>query len=83
MNTIPCGHLVEHAEGGKCMIGRSFPNECCGCAAYIPGLTEQERQRCEVWSRVMGYHRPTSAYNASKAQEHRDRQFFQESRVSV
>lgn len=52
MNHIPCGHLVEHHDGGTCMIGRSFPSECGGCAAYIPGLTEQERTRCEVWQQT-------------------------------
>lgn len=36
---------------------------------------------CDVYSRVMGYHRPTHAFNAGKQQEHKDRQLFQESRV--
>lgn len=36
---------------------------------------------CDVYSRVMGYHRPVSAYNKGKRQEHMDRTFFQESRV--
>lgn len=80
MNGIPCGHLVEH-DPPSCMLGRAFPVDCAGCAAYLPGLTEQERVRCEVWSRVMGYHRPTSAWNSGKQQEHRDRQPFMESRV--
>ncbi|MDE1462885.1 oxidoreductase [Spartinivicinus sp. A2-2] len=38
-----------------------------------------KRQRCEVWTRVMGYHRPTSAFNPGKLAEHNDRQFFTES----
>lgn len=79
-NAVPCGHLIERDQP-SCMLGRTFPADCAGCAAYIPGLTEQERQRCEVWSRVMGYHRPTSAWNAGKQQEHQDRTQFQESRV--
>ena len=39
-------------------------------------LEDHERTRCEVWSRVMGYHRPVSAYNAGKQQEHRERVCF-------
>lgn len=41
-------------------------------------LKPEERTECEVWSRVMGYHRPVSAYNKGKRQEHRDRRFFRE-----
>lgn len=33
---------------------------------------------CEVWTRVMGYHRPVSAWNQGKQQEHADRRFFDE-----
>lgn len=33
---------------------------------------------CEVWTRVMGYHRPVSAWNQGKQQEHADRCFFSE-----
>lgn len=28
-------------------------------------LRDDERQRCEVWTRVMGYHRPMSSFNLS------------------
>ena len=41
-------------------------------------LTEDERQRCEVWTRVMGYHRPVSSFNTGKKGEHRERRFFRE-----
>lgn len=37
-----------------------------------------KRQRCEIWTRVMGYHRPTHAFNPGKQQEHQDRQLFRE-----
>lgn len=40
------------------------------------------RQVCEVFSRVMGYHRPVNAYNAGKQQEHKDRTFFSEGRAA-
>jgi len=41
-------------------------------------LKDEERTRCEVWTRVMGYHRPVSAFNAGKQSEHRDRVSFSE-----
>jgi hypothetical protein len=43
-------------------------------------LTDDERQRCEVWTRVMGYHRPVASFNIGKKGEHRERRFFRESR---
>jgi Anaerobic ribonucleoside-triphosphate reductase len=42
-------------------------------------LKAEERTRCEVWTRVMGYHRPVSAFNAGKRSEHRERLYFSES----
>jgi hypothetical protein len=42
-------------------------------------LTDDERQRCEVWTRVMGYHRPVASFNIGKKGEHRERRFFRES----
>ena len=44
----------------------------------ITTLRDDERQPCEVWSRVMGYHRPISSYNKGKQQEHEDRQHYRE-----
>ena len=41
-------------------------------------LTDAERQPCEVWTRVMGYHRPVASFNTGKQGEHRERQFFTE-----
>ncbi|KRA46291.1 anaerobic ribonucleoside-triphosphate reductase [Pseudoxanthomonas sp. Root630] len=41
-------------------------------------LREEERQRCEVWTRVMGYHRPVSSFNIGKQGEHAERRFFVE-----
>ena len=42
-------------------------------------LTDAERQPCEVWTRVMGYHRPVASFNVGKQGEHHERQFFSES----
>jgi hypothetical protein len=41
-------------------------------------LRDDERTRCEVWTRVMGYHRPVSEFNAGKQSEHHERQHFNE-----
>ena len=29
-------------------------------------LTDAERQPCEIWTRVMRYHRPMSSFNTGK-----------------
>ncbi len=44
-------------------------------------LSESERQRCEVWTRVMGYHRPVASFNLGKKGEHNERRFFSEARA--
>lgn len=44
-------------------------------------LEDNERQRCEVWTRVMGYHRPVSSFNIGKQGEHAQRRFFSETPV--
>lgn len=41
-------------------------------------LADAERQPCEVWTRVMGYHRPVASFNIGKKGEHQERRFFQE-----
>jgi hypothetical protein len=41
-------------------------------------LTDDERQPCEVWTRVMGYHRPVASFNTGKQGEHAERRFFSE-----
>ena len=41
-------------------------------------LPEEARTRCEVWTRVMGYHRPVAAWNPGKKSEHADRRFYRE-----
>ncbi|MFO1322487.1 MAG: anaerobic ribonucleoside-triphosphate reductase [Burkholderiales bacterium] len=41
-------------------------------------LADDERQRCEVWTRVMGYHRPVASFNIGKKGEHCERRFFRE-----
>lgn len=43
-------------------------------------LEDEERQRCEIWTRVMGYHRPVSSFNIGKKGEFHERRFFEERR---
>ena len=46
-------------------------------------LSDDERQPCEVWTRVMGYHRPVASFNIGKKGEHCERRFFHESRAAL
>lgn len=39
-------------------------------------ITNEERQPCEVWTRVMGYYRPVSMYNTGKKGEYHERVEF-------
>ncbi len=58
---------VNNAEGHQCED-----------ASAEFHLDDAERQKCEIWSRVMGYYRPTSNYNVGKKSEYDDRKFFAE-----
>ena len=44
-------------------------------------LTDAERQPCEVWTRVMGYHRPVSEFNRGKKSEYYSRKCFVENKA--
>ena len=48
-------------------------HEYCPCCQE-----EQSQQRCEVYTRVMGYHSPVSEFNLGKQSEHKERMHFQE-----
>lgn len=62
--------------GAACLVGCNPESDCCpSCAGY---MADPSRQPCEVWSRVMGYHRPVSGWNPGKQQEYRDRVAFRE-----
>jgi len=41
-------------------------------------LRESKRQKCIVYTRVMGYHRPVESFNVGKTGEHRQRKQFTE-----
>ncbi len=46
-------------------------------------LDDDERQRCEIWTRVMGYHRPVSSFNRGKKGEFAERRYFREERIDL
>ena len=52
---------------------------CPRCAEEHPGA---EPVVCEVWTRVMGYHRPVSSFNVGKKGEHAERVHFTEAAIA-
>lgn len=46
-------------------------------------LPNDERQPCEIWTRVMGYHRPMSSFNIGKKGEFHERKYFREEHASL
>ena len=46
--------------------------------SVVSPLQDHERQRCEVWTRVMGYHRPVASINTGKQGEFAERTWFDE-----
>ncbi|WP_156741705.1 ribonucleoside triphosphate reductase [Occultella aeris] len=53
---------------------------CPRCAAADP---DARPVVCEVWTRVMGYHRPVSSFNIGKKGEHSERRHFTEAAAGV
>lgn len=45
-------------------------------------LKDEERQPCEVWTRVMGYFRPVSGFNKGKKSEFNERKWFVEGKCA-
>ncbi len=41
-------------------------------------IKDSERTKCEIWTRVMGYHRPTTSFNVGKQGEFQERKYFVE-----
>ena len=71
--------------------GYLFPFACFACRksfkrAFRWGDAQRKCPHCgataEVWTRVMGYHRPVSSFNPGKQSEHRERMFFAEPATS-
>ena len=41
---------------------------------------KDKRQKCTVWTRCMGYHRPVETFNTGKKGEHMERKQFKENK---
>lgn len=44
-------------------------------------LKDEERQVCEIWTRVMGYYRPISMFNDGKKSEFFERVYYLEEKA--
>lgn len=44
-------------------------------------LTDEERTKTEIYTRVMGYHRPVSEFNRGKKSEFYERKCFKEEKI--
>jgi hypothetical protein len=73
MNTVFAETLAGSTNNQRAEENRTMSDLNTVC------LNPEERTRCEVWTRVMGYHRPVSAFNLGKRAEHADRCYFTES----
>mgnify|MGYP000537365520 FL=1 len=47
----------------------------------VTELKNNERQPCEIWTRVMGYFRPLSEFNIGKKSEFYERKCFDENKI--
>jgi ribonucleoside-triphosphate reductase len=58
----------------------------CPSHGYLEGehaSCPQCASACEIWTRVMGYHRPVSSFNKGKQGEFHERRFFEEQKCSA
>lgn len=89
-----CAALVRRALSGFRLpyvtVTPTF--SICPAHGYLSGehrfcpkceTTGGQAQVCEVWTRVMGYHRPVSAFNPGKRSEHEERKHFEEHRTEL
>lgn len=44
---------------------------------------ENDRTKCTVYTRVMGYHRPVESFNIGKKAEHKQRIYFVEKTKNI
>jgi Anaerobic ribonucleoside-triphosphate reductase len=64
---------MNHSSSAPAVVANDAPVQ----------LSDAERQPCEVWTRVMGYHRPVASFNIGKQGEHNERRFFAEPRSAA
>lgn len=46
-------------------------------------LSNDKRQKCTVYTRVMGYHRPVTSFNIGKKAEFYSRNYFKENNANA
>lgn len=86
------GERVSNAEACKALVKRSLETfklpyltisptfSICPSHGYLIGEHNECPQcgkECEVWTRVMGYHRPVSSFNTGKKGEYHERLVFE------
>ena len=55
--------------------------KCASCYAAQPKLTKYNPT--EVYTRIVGYYRPVSAWNRGKREEYRERKFYDQSHADT
>lgn len=69
------GYLIgEHQFCPNCDTNLKLKLENSGQNSDV--LPREERQECEVWTRVMGYFRPVSQFNIGKKGEYKERLLY-------
>lgn len=78
-----CKDMIKALEDGDLppkeaypVLHEQFANFPFELQALLVDMGIVKKQRCEVWSRVMGYLRPVDQWNVGKKQEHREREHF-------
>ncbi len=89
---------LSSASACKALVRRALENfrlpyitvtptfSICPSHGYLSGEHEtcpHCASACEIWTRVMGYHRPVSSFNKGKQGEFYERKFFEEGRCSA
>lgn len=62
--------MIDYKEQDKSLVF-NINNKQVSVSPY-------ERTTCEIWTRVMGYHRPVSSFNTGKKGEVLTRKYFVE-----
>ena len=66
--------MTDKTNESSCTIEHHFDNSGIEGEEFMG----EPRQRCEIWSRVMGYHRPVDQWNLGKQAEYEERTSFKE-----
>jgi hypothetical protein len=74
------GIAPERKTGGiKIPVPRGLGRECSTKKKEEDmAIDNSKRQKCEIWTRAMGYCRPVSNFNKGKKSEFKERKFFRE-----